>query len=149
MTAIQLITKIDAPMDRVFDLARSVDVHLESTSQTHEKAVAGRTSGYMELHETVTWQATHFGFLLHHESRITAMEAPRYFVDEMISGKFKSFRHEHYFEERNGTTFMTDNLRYETPYSILGWLFDKATLAKYMRNFLQKRNAVIKSLAEK
>lgn len=149
MTSIQLITKINAPLPAVFDLARSVDVHLESTSQTNERVVAGRTSGLMELHETVTWQGRHFGFLLQHESRIMAMDAPRYFVDEMASGHFKSFWHEHYFEERDGATFMTDNVGYETPYGVLGRLYDKIALEKYMRELLRKRNAVIKALAEK
>lgn len=148
MTNIQLITKINAPMPAVFDLARSVGAHLESTSQTHEKAMAGRTSGLMELGETVTWQGRHFGFLLSHQSEITAMDAPRYFTDEMLSGHFKSFRHEHYFEERDGTTFMTDNVAYETPYGILGRLCDKIALEKYMRELLRKRNAVIKAMAE-
>lgn len=149
MTTLQFMTQINAPIHAVFDLSRSVDVHLESTSQTHEKAIGGRTSGLLGLNETVTWQAKHFGILLCHESEITAMDAPGYFVDEMRSGKFRSFRHEHYFEERDGTTFMTDNIHYEVPYGILGVLFNIALLKRHLRDLIAKRNAVIKHLAEK
>lgn len=38
----------------VFDLCRSIDLHLISTSKTNEKAIAGKTSGLINLNETVT-----------------------------------------------------------------------------------------------
>ncbi|UUZ92915.1 hypothetical protein LJK87_48025 [Paenibacillus sp. P25] len=40
---------IRAPIEVCFDLARSIDIHAESTSQTRERAVGGRTSGLIEL----------------------------------------------------------------------------------------------------
>ncbi|MBL4755322.1 MAG: cell division protein, partial [Flavobacteriales bacterium] len=43
MPKINLTTKIKAPVERVFDLARSIDLHILSTTGTHEKAVAGKT----------------------------------------------------------------------------------------------------------
>jgi hypothetical protein len=48
---IELITTIAAPPGPCFDLARSIDLHLESTAGTGEKAVAGRTSGLIEMGE--------------------------------------------------------------------------------------------------
>ena len=42
-----------------------------------------------------------------------------YFVDEMEEGHFKSFRHEHFFREKNGLTVMKDKLYYEV---LLGYL---------------------------
>ncbi len=47
-----------------------------------------------------------------------------YFVDEMEEGQFKSFKREHFFEEENGVTTMTDKQCYETPFWIFGQLFD-------------------------
>ena len=64
MTKIKLQTKIKAPIETVFNLSRNIDIHLLSTSQTNEKAVAGKTSGLIELNETVTWKGKHFGFYL-------------------------------------------------------------------------------------
>jgi len=110
MTTIRLITKIHAPIQTVFDVSRNIDVHQLSTFQSNEKAIAGRTSGLIELGETVTWRGKHFGFYLKHQSKITEMEIPNYFVDEMIKGHFKSFRHEHTFVAKNDTTVMIDNL---------------------------------------
>ena len=58
---IKIETRIDASIETVFDLARSIDLHVQSTAQTNEKTVAGCTIGLISLGESVTWEATHFG----------------------------------------------------------------------------------------
>lgn len=71
-----------------------------------------------------------------------------YFVDEMEEGKFKSFKHEHFFEEKNGITIMTDKLQYETPFGIIGKLFDVLFLKRHLTNFLLERNKILKEVSE-
>lgn len=102
----------------------------------------------INLNETVTWKGRHFGFYLKHQSKITEMESPTYFVDEMIKGHFKYFRHEHTFVAQNGTTVVIDFLQYETPFGIFGSIFDKLILKKYLTRFIRERNQFIKDLAE-
>lgn len=149
MTTIRLLTKINAPIQTVFDLARNIDIHQQSTAQSNEKAIEGRTSGLIELGEKVTFRGKHFGLYLKHQSEITEMETPNYFVDEMIKGHFKSFRHEHTFVTQNGHTVMIDFMQYKTPFGIVGKLFNKLLLKKHLENFLLKRNEILKKLAEK
>ncbi|MEM6297843.1 MAG: SRPBCC family protein [Bacteroidota bacterium] len=149
MPIIELSLDIAAPPERVFDLSRSIDLHEESTAQTNEKAVAGRTSGLMELGETVTWRAKHFGVYQHLTSKMTELEYPSYFVDEMVSGAFKRFRHEHYFEPISTGTRMRDIFDYTSPLGILGIFADRLFLEKYMRELLETRNQFIKSVAER
>ena len=76
------------------------------------------------------------------------MDFPVYFVDEMLKGSFKSFRHEHSFKFENGQTIMTDDIFYKTPFGIFGKIFDKLILEKYLTSFINKRNQIIKDLAE-
>ena len=149
MTTINLTTKIKAPKQTVFDASRNIDVHQQSASQSNEKAIAGVTSGLINLNETVTWRGKHFGFYLTHKSRITAMTFHEYFVDEMERGKFKTFKHEHFFEEENGFIIMKDKLQYETPFGIFGELFDILFLEKHLTNFLLERNKILKEVSEK
>ncbi|MEG0849077.1 MAG: SRPBCC family protein [Flavobacterium sp.] len=149
MATINLTTKIKAPKQIVFDASRNIDIHQQSANPSKEKAIAGVTSGLINLNETVTWRGRHFGFYLTHKSRITAMNLYDYFVDEMEKGKFKSFRHEHFFEQENGITIMKDKLQYETPFGILGKLFDVLLLKKHLTNFLLERNKVLKEVSEK
>ncbi|WP_245856885.1 SRPBCC family protein [Mucilaginibacter auburnensis] len=62
---------INAPIKKCFDFARSIDLHIESTKQTGEKAIAGKTSGLIGLGETVTWRAQHFGVWQNLTTKIT------------------------------------------------------------------------------
>ena len=139
---------IQAPSEVCFDLARSIDLHQYSTSQTGEKAVAGVTKGLINLGEEVTWRAKHFGIWQRLTSRITEMQRPHYFVDEMVSGAFSYFHHKHIFEVTSQGTVMTDTFVYGTPMGILGRLFDRLVLEKYMYQLLSERNRIIKEVAE-
>ena len=148
MTTILLSTNICAPIHKVFNLSRDIDVHQNSASKTNEVAIEGTIHGLINLGETVTWRGKHFGLYLQHTSLITQMKLYNFFADEMIKGHFKSFRHEHYFKEKNGVTIMTDKLSYETPFWIAGKLFDFLFLKSHMTKFLLDRNQVLKDIAE-
>tara|TARA_B100000780_G_C21115147_1_gene451080 strand:+ start:762 stop:1247 length:486 start_codon:yes stop_codon:yes gene_type:complete len=148
MPIIELETRIQANIDVVFDLSRSIDLHLISSKQTHEKAIAGKTSGLIELGETVTWKAKHLGIYQTLTTQISAYDKPRYFVDEQIQGIFKSFKHEHLFTVENGETIMMDRFHYVSPFGILGKLVDWLFLETYMTQFLKTRNMSIKEIAE-
>jgi len=148
MPKIELLTEINAPIEKVFNLSRSIDLHMESTKQTGEQAIAGRTSGLIELGETVTWRAKHFGIWQNLTSKITALNSPILFVDEMVSGTFKSFRHEHHFSEVDERTMMKDVFVFESPVGVLGKLANWLILKRYMTNLLETRNKVIKEAAE-
>jgi len=148
MPIIQLETRINAPIAIVFDLARSIDLHKISTAHTNEQAVAGKTSGLIGMGESVTWQAKHFGIVQRLTSKITAYDKPHYFTDEMVSGAFKSFKHEHIFKEENGVTVMADVFMYQSPLAILGIVADVIFLKKYMEALLIERNRIVKEFAE-
>jgi ligand-binding SRPBCC domain-containing protein len=148
MTAIFLQTIIHAPINICFDLSRSIDLHQESTRETNEKAIAGRTSGLIEKNEFVTWEATHFKVRQTMTVKITEMTGPFYFQDQMIKGPFRSMKHDHFFSEAGGKTIMTDRFYYEVPYGFAGRLFDRLFLKKHMTRFLDQRNAMIKTMAE-
>jgi len=148
MPRIHLTTFIAAPVERVFNLSRSISLHKISTAGTNEEAIAGITSGLINLNETVTWRAKHLFKTRQHTSVISAMEMPVQFVDEMVEGEFKSFRHEHHFKPIDNGTIMIDLLDFETPYGTFGKIFNSIYLKKYLEKFLQKRNNVIKEYAE-
>ena len=148
MPTIRLETFIKAPITLCFDLARNVEVHMASTSMTGERAVAGTTSGLLGLNDWVTWEAKHLGVRQRLTSKITALERPRMFVDEMQRGAFKSFHHLHLFEEKDGGTLMKDEMTFVSPFGTLGRVVDRVFLENYMRRFLIIHNDYIKNLAE-
>ena len=148
MIKISLETKIRAPIERVFDLSRSIDAHIDSASSTGERAIAGTTSGLIEMGETVTWSAVHFGIQQRLTVEITAFNRPHTFTDQMVSGAFKSMHHRHEFETIGDETLMTDQFNFEAPFGFLGVIAEKLVLARYMRRFLECRNTRLKEIAE-
>ena len=148
MPTIILTTEIQGDIETCFDLSRSIDFHKLSTSKTNEKAISGCTSGLINLDEQVTWQATHFGIRQKLTSKITAYTRPFHFRDEQLKGAFKFIVHDHYFEQQNGKVIMKDSFSFQSPLGIIGKLFDKLVLTKYMAKFLVERNNLIKEFVE-
>jgi len=148
MPLIKTQTIIEANVKTCFDLARSIDVHQESLKQSQEIAIYGKITGLIELGETVTWEAKHFGFVQHLTSKVTKFESSKYFVDEMVSGAFKLFRQAHIFRENGDKTIMINVLYFESPYGIVGNVANSLFLKRYMANLLKKRNKFIKNKAE-
>jgi ligand-binding SRPBCC domain-containing protein len=150
---IRIVTIFFAPVERCFDLSRSIELHVSSTARTGEKAVAGVTHGLMGMGEEVTWRATHFGVRQNFTSRISGFDRPRYFRDEMVRGAFARFGHDHHFEEcqidgEGIGTKMTDVLEFASPLGPLGALVDWAVMTRYLTRFLRERNVLIMRAAE-
>ena len=151
MVTLEGSTIIRAPIERCFDLARSVEVHLLGNVHFEESAVAvgGRTAGLVDLGERVTWRAKHFWLWHELTSKITQMQRPAYFEDVMERGIFRSMKHAHYFRELTAAqTEMRDVFAFSAPRPILGRVVEVLFLRRYMQKLLQERNEVIRRVAE-
>lgn len=148
MPKIEITTEINSKIDICFDLSRSIDLHKISTEKTNEQAISGITSGLINLHETVTWKAKHFGITQKLTTKITAFKRPIYFKDEQQKGIFDSFSHEHMFEQLEEKVIMKDIFIFKSPFGIIGEIFNTIVLTNYMKQLLIDRNEVIKNYAE-
>ncbi|HEX3748365.1 MAG TPA: SRPBCC family protein [Bryobacteraceae bacterium] len=151
MITLQETTIVRAPIERCFDLARSVEVHLAGNVHGGEQAVAtgGVTSGLIGPGQRVTWRAKHFAVWHRLTSEITQMERPWYFQDAAVSGIFPYMRHDHYFRARSPEeTEMRDVFAFAAPLPVLGLLAEWLFLRRYMRTLLRERNDAIQKIAE-
>ena len=151
MVSLEDLTLIHAPLDRCFDLARSVEVHLAGNVHSGESAIAaaGVTSGLLGLSQRVTWRAKHFGIWHELTSEITAFDRPRYFQDTMIRGVFRAMQHDHFFRPLpGGETEMRDVFCFAAPLPLLGRVAEIVFLSRYMQTLLRERNDVIRKIAE-
>lgn len=149
MPTLDLTTDIHAPPERVFDLARSIDLHMASSAHTGERAVAGVTRGLIGLGQEVTWEARHLGVRQRLSVRIILCDRPRVFADRMVKGAFARMEHHHHFAPLPGDgTRMRDVLDYASPLGPLGLLADALFVKRHLLNFLAKRNAALKAVAE-
>ncbi|MFZ1322599.1 MAG: SRPBCC family protein [Ignavibacteria bacterium] len=70
-------------------------------------------------------------------------------TDKMISGPFKYWEHDHIFTEENGKTLMTDSLKYELPFGIIGKLADKIFLKRMIKKQFEIRHWKTKEILER
>lgn len=148
MPTIHVTTEINSTIEICFDISLSVDLHKHSMHHTQEEAIAGKKSGLLALNDVVTWQARHFGITQYLSIKISNYNRPFTFRDEQTKGIFNYFRHDHFFETKEGKVIMKDVFEYESPLGFLGKIADWLFLEKYMTNLLLQRNKIIKEYAE-
>lgn len=151
MAHITLTTKIKAPQNRVFDLARSVDLYLAGNEDNgKECTVAGRSSGLREAGESVTWKVGHLGNRQTMTTDITEMEEPKLFREVMTQGEFRSFEHLRSFEvdAAGEVTTMLDEISYTLGFGILGKAVANLLLTAYLRESVRRHNNSLKAIAE-
>ena len=149
ITRIVVETRIRAPIELCFYLARDVGAHAESAAFSSERVVdPGRTQGLLDIGDIVAFEGRHFGVTQRFVARITALDRPTRFVDEMVQGAFKRLRHVHDFEFNDGTTVMRDTLEWKTPFGVIGRFADLLFLRRHMRWFVSTKQSTLKRIAE-
>ncbi len=148
MAFIHLTTFIAAPIKRVFDLSRSINLHKASMNKYAEVAVDGRMSGLLELNETVTWKAKHLFKERLLKVKMTFFNRPFVFIDEQVEGDFKLMKHEHHFKIIDNGSIMIDQFSFSSPYKQVGKWLDALYLERCLKKLLEQRNEAIKKAAE-
>jgi len=148
VAVIRTQTVICAPIERVFDLSRSVELHLLASEATGERAVAGKTSGLLGMNDTITWEAKHLGFRQQLTGAIVEYERPRFFRDRMTRGIFRDLTHGHRFDPVHSGTVMTDVIEFHSPFIPVGGILDSWLVGPHLERYLKERNRILKEVAE-
>ena len=146
MGEITIRTWIHAPLELCFDAARDVAVHAESAAFSGERLVPpGRLSGTLETGDRICFEGRHFGLRQRFCARITFVDRPHVYVDEVESGFFRELRHAHWFSQHDGGTLMTDELMWRAP---LGALMDAVFMTRHLSWFVRTKQAHLKRMVE-
>jgi ligand-binding SRPBCC domain-containing protein len=148
MPYIHLTTFVAAPIERVFDLSRSIDLHKVSMQQYGEVPVQGTTFGLLNEGETVTWKAKHLFKERFLKVKLSFLKRPFAFMEEQVEGPFTSLKHEHFFKPIQNGTLLIDQFRFNIGRGKLGTVFNNLYLTRYMERLLEERNKTIKEVAE-
>ena len=148
MPTIHLTTFIAAPVERVFNLSRSLKMHKASMTKFNEELVNGPMNDLVELGDEITWKAKHLFKNRVLKVKIVAINKFESFIDEQVLGDFKMMKHEHHFKPIENGVFMIDFFHFESPYGNMGKWFNQAYLSGYMSKLLSQRNELIKKYAE-
>lgn len=149
MTA-SFVSRTESPLqvEQLFDLARSIDLHVDSQRRAGERAIGGVTKGLIGDGQEVTWRAGHLGIPLTMTSRITHFDFPRSFTDEQVKGPFKWFRHVHEFESTTTGSVMLDSVEFAAPLGALGRAVEHLFLARYLERLIRDRGRFLAGHAQ-
>jgi ligand-binding SRPBCC domain-containing protein len=78
-------------------------------------------------------------------SKITSL-APYEYVDEMITGRFRVWKHMHSFRRLGDKTDVIDEIEFELHYGWLGRLFEGYVYLQLQKIFAHRKQATIKAL---
>ncbi|MCI0560334.1 MAG: hypothetical protein MN733_17755 [Nitrososphaera sp.] len=83
----------------------------------------------------------------HWHSKIT-LARPYVYIDEMLSGRFKLWKHVHEFKKLDeNRTEVIDEIDFELPYGILGRLFEGYVYRKLGSTFAYRKKATIQAMS--
>lgn len=148
MSTVHITTLIHGPAERVFKLCRSATLYKMTMQDTDEKIISGRITGLLELNETITWRGKHLRKFRQYTFKVTGLEAPVYYKYEMIKGDLKNMVHEQHFNALDNGTILIDIFRYDPPSGLIGKIYDRMYVKKYLQQLLLKRNKALKLYAE-
>ncbi|HVG26703.1 MAG TPA: hypothetical protein VM865_03775 [Acidobacteriaceae bacterium] len=112
--------------------------------------VSGRTEGLVRGGDTIRWEGMQLGFPNFHVSLIVpeTWDAPRFFQDRMIAGRFRSFEHDHRLTPSIDGVLLDDELRFTMPFGAIGDLVGRKVLVPHIRGLMRRRFHLLKRIAE-
>lgn len=147
MPTIHLTTFIAAPVERVFDLNRSIGLQKVFMERLGFTAVAGITAGLINKEESVTWKGKYLYKTRFFTSRVTDITPFELFIEKMIRGDFKNYRHEHYFKPAENGTIVIDIINFEISSGWLGRMITRLYLHRYIESMIMLRNETVRQYA--
>jgi ligand-binding SRPBCC domain-containing protein len=145
MFVLRASTLIQAPIERCFALSTSIEIVRLELGMT---PVAGGTSGCVRAGDIIRWEGRQLGLWHYHVSLISIFDPPRFFQDRMIAGRFRTFEHDHHFEQTSAGVLLRDELRFSLPFGPLGWLVGRFILQPHIQRLMALRFQLLKTFAE-
>jgi ligand-binding SRPBCC domain-containing protein len=137
---------VHAPIERCFLLSTSIEIVGQELKM---RPIRGRTSGFIIGDDTIRWEGWQLCLPQFHESIIECFEAPFFFRDRMIAGRFSTFEHDHAFTEQDdGSALLQDEVRFTMPWGWLGEFLGQRLLVPHIRGLMQRRFVRLKRIAE-
>ena len=149
MITVRHEVRVRAPAERCFDLARSVDLHVDSATDIAARAIDGKTHGLSGAGDETKWSARFCGVRFAMTTRVGDFAPPMGFGDRLTRGLLRQFGHVYRFTPLpGGGCTMMDELTIEAPFGPLGRLMERFYLSRRMTSLVRRRLEYIQRVAE-
>ena len=130
---------VDAEIDKLWNFYKNIK-HLEVITPP-DLCVRVLKSTHQELQEgSEVWLTGKLVTRSNWHSKITVLR-PYEYVDEMITGRFRSWKHTHSFLAVDGKTEVIDEIAFTLHYGFVGRLFECVVMYHLVRVFAHRKKA--------
>ena len=149
MITVRHEVRVQAPAERCFDLARSVELHVDSATDIAARLVGGRMRGLSANGDCTIWSARFLGVRFAMTTCIENFAPPFGFGDRLTRGLLRKFAHVYRFiPQPDGGCAMSDELTLEAPGGFFGRLLERCYLARRMSVLVRRRLEHVRRVAE-
>lgn len=137
--------EVAAPIEKVWSFYTDIG-HLEViTPRKLELKVVKCTTGKQIAEGTEVWLEGNLLMKSRWHSRITHLN-PYVYIDEMLEGRFRVWKHTHTFEQTSSGTTVTDIIDFELHYAPLGKLLESFVEKQLAKIFAHRKEATTRAL---
>lgn len=136
---------VPAGIDRVWGFYADIG-HLEVITPPHMNInVIKCTSGNKLQEGAEVWLEGNLVVKSKWHSKITELK-PYVYVDEMLEGRFRVWKHTHAFERADGGTKVIDEIEFELRYGIIGRMLEGYAYRQLEKIFAHRKEATVAAL---
>lgn len=135
---------VNADIDRVWEFYTDIG-HLQVISPPHMQLRLVKSTHKKIVQGSEVWLTGILVTRSNWHSRITSL-APYEYVDEMLAGRFRVWKHLHGFRKIGDRTEVIDEVDFQLHYGLLGRMFEGYVYSQLEKIFAHRKQATVKAL---
>ena len=135
---------VNADIDRIWEFYTDIG-HLQVISPPHMQLRLIKSTHQKIVQGSEVWLTGILVIRSNWHSRITSL-APYEYLDEMLTGRFRVWKHLHGFRKIRDKTEVIDEVDFELHYGLLGRIFEGYVYSQLEKIFVHRKQATIKVL---
>jgi ligand-binding SRPBCC domain-containing protein len=135
---------VNADINKVWEFYTDIG-HLQVISPPHMQLRLVKSTHQKLVQGSEVWLTGILVTRSNWHSKITTL-APYEYVDEMLTGRFRVWKHVHGFRKVNDKTEVIDKIDFELHYGLLGRMFEGYVYSQLEKIFAHRKKATIKAL---
>jgi ligand-binding SRPBCC domain-containing protein len=143
---------VNSSIDRVWEFYTDIK-HLEIITPREMKLKVTNATSQKLTQGSEIWLEGKLVITMRRWHSIIKSLSPYQYVDEMLTGPFKKWRHSHKFyaikiDNNQKQTEVIDDVEFEIPYSPIGKLFESYAYSRIQKLFDHRKAATIRALED-